>query len=221
MKVNTVIQANHHPQLRPALPLLHRAAHPIQLRHLHHLLARLGRQIRHVLWPKRHPPHPMDPRHGPDKVAIRHVRQRIQMRLVPALAGYRTPRPHPQPTLALIHRHARVVGARDFNPLALKRPVPRPLGLVVPVLRRRVHALGQRRGMVHLALARASLAHKAYRRRKDAPPSLPRLHRARRKRPPVAHPLDVEHERDRVGPREQEVAVAGVREEVVGYRLLR
>jgi hypothetical protein len=110
--------------------------------------------------------------------------------------------------------------------------VPRPE--VVVVGRRCLgHALGHARPVLDVLLLLLLviglglvvvlvLGHhgKANRRREDAPPPLPRLHRPRRKRPPVAHALDVEQDRRRRVSGQQEVAVARVREEVIGHRAL-
>ncbi|KGQ07216.1 hypothetical protein BBAD15_g7481 [Beauveria bassiana D1-5] len=124
---------------------------------------------------------------------------------------------------SLVHRH-RLIVIGDVAPRHRQRlhgAVLLPLWLAVPVFRRRRHAARQRRRVVHLARARAALARKRNRRRKDAAPALPRLHRARRKGPPVAHALHVEQDRRRAGAGEQKVAVARVDEEIGRHRLLR
>lgn len=64
-------------------------------------------------------------------------------------------------------------------------------------------------------------ADEANRRREDAAPSLACLDGARGERAAVADPFHVEQDRDAPGPSQDEVAVARVRVEVVGDRLLR
>lgn len=76
--------------------------------------------------------------------------------------------------------------------------------------------------MVHLlGRALASLAHEADGCGEDAFATLAGLHGARGKGAAVAHALDEVHDGDRRRAREQEVAVARVRQEIFGDRLLR
>lgn len=75
--------------------------------------------------------------------------------------------------------------------------------------------------MPNLLLPAAILLDKTYRGREDALASLPGLYRSGGEAAAVADSLDVEEEGHGGGAGEEEVAVAGVREEVVGDCLLR
>lgn len=208
MEVDAVIQADNHAHLRPALPFVQRRPHALKLGQLHHMLARLLGQPVHVLRLERESPELMHARHRTDEIAVRHVRQRLQMRLVARPGGHLAARADPLACLALVGARRLVVQPRHLHAVALQRAVARPVGLAVPVDWGRLDAVGERRGVVHLALAGAAFAHKADGCGEDAAALLLGLDGARGKGAAVAHALDVEEDRDGVGAREEEVAMA-------------
>lgn len=220
VEVDAVVEADQHPQPGPILPVFHPGAHAFKLGRGLDLLALLLGEVGDVLGRVGEAPEAVDAADGADEVAVRHVRQRVEVGLVSALCGDLAPRPHPLSALLLIRLRRLVLAPKHLNLGPLKRPVPRPLGLPVPVLGRRAHAVGQRRRVAHLLVPAAAFLDEADGGREDAPPLLPRLHGARGKGAAVAHALDVEEDGDLVGAGEQKVAVARVHEEVLRDRLL-
>lgn len=160
----------------------------------------------------------MDARHRADEVAVRDVGQRVEMRLMPSRRRDLSSTTMPLSGFSLVRSS---VGVLELDAPALERPCPVPerVSLRVPA-RVRLLDVGQRRRVPDLLCAAAVLADEADGRREDAVALLPRLHRPRRKRPPVAHPLDVVHDGDRRRPGQQEIAVARVHQEVVLNRQL-
>lgn len=220
MEVYAVVQAHQHPHPGPPDPVVQLAA---QAFHLQKLLQRRPlclRQRGHLLRRHPQPPQPVDPRHHADEVAVRDVRQRVEMRLVPSLGRDFAPAAMPLPRPALIRPRLAVVHVEQLDPPALKGPlVPRHV-LLVPTLLRHLHALGQCSRMADLLGAATCLAHEADGRGEDALALLPCLHRPRGKGPAVAHALDVVHDGDGGRARQQKVAVARVHQEVVLDRQL-
>lgn len=221
VEVDAVVQAHHHAQARAALPVLQVGSHALELAPERDLLLRRLRQRRHLLRLEREPPEPVDPRHGADEVAVRHVRQRIQVRLVAAGRRDVAARPEPLPALALVRLGVGIAAAEHLDVMALERPGARPLGLAVPVIGRRDDAVRQRGRVAHLLLAAGGLAHEADGGGEDAAALLARLDGAGGEGAAVTHALDVVEDGNLVGAGEQEVAVARVREELVRHRLLR
>lgn len=216
-----MVQAHQHPHPRPPDPVLQRAAQALKLEKLLQRRPLLLRQRGHLLRRHAQPPQLVDARHHADEVAVRDVRQRVEVRLVAALGRDLAPAAVPLPRAALVRPRLAVVHVEQLDAPALEGAlVPRRV-LVVPAGLRHVHALGQRGRVADLLDAAAGLAHEADGRREDALALLPRLHRPRGKRPAVAHALDVVHDGDRGRARQQEVAVARVHQEVVLDRQLR
>lgn len=222
VEIYAVVQAHQHPHPRPRQPVLQLAAQALKLEKL------LQRRPL-VLWQRGHffrrhaqPPQLVDPRHHADEVTVRDVRQRVEVRLMPAAGRDLAPAAMPLPRPALIRPRLAVVHVEQLDPPALKRPlVPRRVRLAIPARLRHLHALGQRSRVTDLLGAAAGLAHEADCRGEDALALLPRLHRPRGKGPAVAHALDVVHDGDRRRARQQEIAVARVHQKVVLDRQLR
>lgn len=159
VEVDGVVQADHHAQVRPRLPVFDPARLGIALKLVEplDLLPKLGRQVIKLLGLEGEPPQPVDPPNGADEVAVRHVRQRVQVRLVPAAHRDAAPRAHPVARLHLVKPLALVLGPDDRDPVRLEGRVRAPLGLALPVIRGRPHAVGKRRRVPNLLLAAAAL----------------------------------------------------------------
>lgn len=222
MEVNAVVQTHQHPHPRPRQPVLQLAAQALKLEKLlQRRLLVLG-QRGHFFRRHAQPPQLVNPRHHADKVAVRDVRQRVEMRLMPALGRDLAPTAMPLPRPSLIRPRLIVVHVEQLNPPALEGSlIPRRVRLVIPARLRHVHAVRQRRRVMNLLCTTTGLAHKTYRRGEDALALLPRLHRPRGKGPAVTHALDVVHDGDRRRARQQEIAVARMHQKVVLDRQLR
>lgn len=221
MKVDAVINADHHAEARPALPLGNAGAHAFKLAEVLDLATLRRRQGGDVLWRKGKAPEAVNARDGAYKVAVGHVGEGLEVGLGPPGGGDLSPGAQPLATLAVLGAGRLVAGAEDLDAVALEGPRPRPLGLAVPVVGGGHDALGERGGVAHLLVAAGALAHEADGRGEDAPALLPRLHGARGKGPAVAHALHVEQDGHLGVARQQEVAVARVHEVLVGHGALR
>ena len=214
VEVDAVIQAHQHAHLRPALPLLQVRAHTLKLHGPPHgLRLLLGERLprglavlrlaEHVAGREREAPQAVDSRDGADEVAVRHVRKRIQMRLVPALIGDAPLGAHPRPASTVLRRRGRVGPPMRLDPAALK-------GRAAPMAKLQIRVVvGGGRGEVtlgppggvadHLLLLAGLIAVRAGEADgggEDAPAPLAGLNGARGKGAAVADALDVEEDGD-------------------------
>lgn len=227
------------------------ARHALQVPH--HLGALLGVAVKVVqrrldVLGAREPDQVVHPRHRPDEVAVRHVRQRRQVCLVVVPRLVR-PLPladlhlaylrrtvadapaRPQPLVQFALCGLRVQRRREAD--ALKGPVVDVLGgavglvlvegeVLVGVERRRGRHPRRHLGRVlDRQLAAGAFLHERQRRREDALPPLARLHRPCDEALAVPHPLHVVQDRYLRVARQHEVAVHAVHREVLGDRRLR
>ena len=223
MEVDAVVQADHHADLAAVAPPLHVRAQPVALDGLQHARPERLRQPAHVLGPDAEAPQPVHARHRADEVVVRHVGQRLQVRLVAAGVRDAAPGAAPLARPALVRRGGRVGRARQLHAARLEGRRAAPFGLFVPgaLWRRGRRVAGQRGRVAHLLGAAAALAHEADGGGEDAAALLAGLDGAGGEGAAVAHALDVEQDGHGGGARQQEVAVARVHQVVGRHRPLR
>ena len=219
MKVDGMVEADHHADFGPAdhvldgtsaLPVVHGA---------HALLQVLG-QLVHILGLEGEPPQLVDTRDGPDKVAVADVGQRLEVRL-PATRDFAA---CPQPLARLLVGHHVAVLVDDLNPVALEGPDSDQLGFLVKAVGRRLDGLavrtprhGRRVRDLVAGGAAGAFAHEGDGGGEDAAALLAGLDGARREGAAVAHPLDVEKDGQLARAGEEEVAVATMHHEVLRH----
>lgn len=231
VEVDAVVQAHQHAQARPVLPCVHVEREALERQPSLQLQAQLLGQLGNVLGRDGEAPQRVHARHRADEVAVRHVRQRVEVRLVAALWRDAAARARPLAALALVRLSGvicadgvlltRCRGRPDVHGQALRNTNLLPWLLAVPVVGRRLDPVGQRNGVAGLLGAGAVLADEADGGGEDAAALLARLDGAGGKGAAVADALDVEEDGDGGGAGEQEVAVARVAREVVRNRQMR
>lgn len=217
MEVYAVVEGDHHAHHRPALLVLVIVAEAFLA---HYLLARgdfrLGIDARGVEGPEA--PEVVDPRDGPDEIAVGHVRQCAQMRLV--ATGITDVSAGANPLPRALRMRIFAFRIEDFDAPRLEgAPAVHAIRVRVwwaAVVNRRDDAFGYRHIVAHRLCAAAVFAHEAQRGGEDGSPALARLHGARSEGPALANVLDMVEDGEGAVAGEHEVAVHAVDGEVRG-----